>query len=515
MDQTRKTNMLREWKKKRRITMFGYLIIGSIVGIDYSVILSTLYIYLCDVIHTPYPNLCYGAVVTLFNISSTLSGAISGRWVDKTRKIKRYINVILVLQIAGNLMYAIPYSVAFPIIGRILAGISDPFSNVCTGEVLRIYTGDEGTRALWWLASTYSIGFVAGPGIAIFFRHINFNIASIHVNRLNFVGLFIALLGIIALVVSNIMLYDCSAQFDLKAFTKDREMNSYNNDKERSDGVTEHEEADESCEEWHEDQSEDEKSINEAMILKLYRTEPFEKRERAAEIDEFFFQPEHHKRMRQPMPIWSVIKGLGTNVDAILLFVSTFVLVFSLFGTDVLVPLLVENVFRWPMEATSYIFIVFGICYFVVLIVMSTYFTSGFSIYVSTMICIISQLLQYVILYAITVLSQDKIHDIVLFSCFFVCWVIGWCIDAVLIRSLVANMVPSNVQSFTETLRSGVARLATILASFSVPLLVNYLNWCSLVLFVMILFIFVGFVMRLKYFVLPQEIQQWEDSDKE
>ena len=141
-------NALSDWKKKRRSTIIGYIIIGSIVGIDYSVILSTVYLYLRDFIHTPHPNLCYGIIITLFNLSSTLFGAMSGRWVDKTRRIKIYVNIILVLQVIGNVLYTIPYSVAFPIIGRVLAGISDPFSNVCTGEILRIYHGEESTRAL-------------------------------------------------------------------------------------------------------------------------------------------------------------------------------------------------------------------------------------------------------------------------------------------------------------------------------------------------------------------------------
>ena len=42
--------MFEEWKKKRRSTMIGYIIIGSIVGIDYSVILTTVFMYLRDVI---------------------------------------------------------------------------------------------------------------------------------------------------------------------------------------------------------------------------------------------------------------------------------------------------------------------------------------------------------------------------------------------------------------------------------------------------------------------------------
>ena len=368
-------------------------------------ILSTVYMYLRDVIGTDYPNLCYGLIITLFNLSSTISGPICGRWVDRTRKIKTYLNVILTLQLCGNLLYAIPYSVVFPIVGRVLAGISDPFGNVCTGEVLRIYTGEEGTRALWWLASTYSIGFVTGPGVAIFFRDIKFNIGGIRVNHLNFVGFFIAGLGLVALFVCNFMLHDCSRQFDLKEYLRDREqqINKDGGDASSGDvrwdrvsevegyGVIEHKYS------RLDDQEADDKT---------WKVEDFGDDDEMSSTTEqhsvISFDEEFVKTSRDPMPIGKVIRGLGTNPDAILLFTATFVLVFSLFGTDVLVPLLVENVFKWPSEVTSYIFITFGMCYFVLVIVMSTYFTSDLSVYAATMVCVLSQLLQYVLLYAIT-----------------------------------------------------------------------------------------------------------------
>ena len=45
-----------EWKRKRRHTLIGYLIVGVIVGIDYSFMLTTLYLYLEQMIKTPNPR---------------------------------------------------------------------------------------------------------------------------------------------------------------------------------------------------------------------------------------------------------------------------------------------------------------------------------------------------------------------------------------------------------------------------------------------------------------------------
>ena len=49
------------WKKKRRSTFMGYLLVGVMVGIDYSFMFTTLYLYLEQMIKTPNPRLviCY------------------------------------------------------------------------------------------------------------------------------------------------------------------------------------------------------------------------------------------------------------------------------------------------------------------------------------------------------------------------------------------------------------------------------------------------------------------------
>ena len=70
-----------------------------------------------------------------------------------------------------------------------------------------------------------------------------------------------------------------------------------------------------------------------------------------------------------------------------------------------------------------------------------------------------------------------------------------------------ANMVPSQVQSFTETLRAGVARLSTIMAALTTPLLMPYLHWWSMVLIVLTVAIMVCFVVRMPYLREPKEVK--------
>ena len=311
--------------------------------------------------------------------------------------------------------------------------------------------------------------------MAISFKGVSFDVVGMPVNHLNFVGFFIAFLGVFALVICNTMLHDCSAEFDLKDFLRDDET-------ERSSSCGKKE----SCD----DDSTSNDAVNHITDVE----------ENGALLEDFC------KNHQDILPLKSVIKGLFSSPEALLIFISTFILVFSLFGTDVLIPLLIENTFHWPMDVTSYVFISYGIGYFIILVVMSTFFTSRKSVYVATIVCLVCMLLQYVILATLVLLTRNKNRDIALFVLFLFCWLIGWCLDAVLLRTLIANMVPSNIQSFTETLRSGAARISTILASFIFPLVTNYLHWTCVLMFGIMFFILLGFLSNFKQYLHPKEI---------
>ena len=63
------------WKRKRSTTVAGYILVGAMVGLDYSFMFTTLYLYLKNMIKTQNPNLYYGLIVAAYSLSSTLTGA--------------------------------------------------------------------------------------------------------------------------------------------------------------------------------------------------------------------------------------------------------------------------------------------------------------------------------------------------------------------------------------------------------------------------------------------------------
>ena len=89
---------------------------------------------------------------------------------------------------------------------------------------------------------------------------------------------------------------------------------------------------------------------------------------------------------------------------------------------------------------------------------------------------------------------------------------IVWTIEEVLLRNLISTMVPSKVQSFTESIRSGFTRLATIVASATTPLVVSIMDWwCVALIGITILFL-MCFVCRKRHLVKPLEIDFDDDE---
>ena len=95
---------------------------------------------------------------------------------------------------------------------------------------------------------------------------------------------------------------------------------------------------------------------------------------------------------------------------------------------------------------------------------------------------------------------------------FLIFLVLAWSVEDVLVRIMLAKMVPSKIQSFTETLRGGVCKIACIVASITVPMLSTWLHWWAVGILILILLLLVWFIMRRKYFINPQEITFVEDN---
>ena len=84
-----------KWKKKRRNTVVACVIVGIIRGINYSITLATLYLYLTTIIKATKPELFYVIITAAYSCSSAIFGVTSGRLFDKYRRAIIYTNIKL------------------------------------------------------------------------------------------------------------------------------------------------------------------------------------------------------------------------------------------------------------------------------------------------------------------------------------------------------------------------------------------------------------------------------------
>ena len=68
----------KDWKRKRGRTFISFILVGITVGIDYSVVFSTLYLYLRNTIQIEGSQVWYGIIIAVYQISSSLFGLLTG-----------------------------------------------------------------------------------------------------------------------------------------------------------------------------------------------------------------------------------------------------------------------------------------------------------------------------------------------------------------------------------------------------------------------------------------------------
>ena len=456
------------WKLKRRNSLIGFVIVGTIVGIDTSIVFSTLFLYLRDLVKTDRPALWFGVILATFYTSSSIFAGVSGRWLDKTRKVRMYINFSLLVQAIGFLIYAVPYNPLNILAGRFICGIGEPFISVICGEVFRIYTDEESNRAMLWLASTYSFGFIIGPSLNTMFVTIDFYIGWIRINRMNFVAIFMAFCLLVVMIIANYLISNCSAEFDLKEFLSHQEATT---DKDVN----------------HEDEQ------DELIDYDLQHDSETEK-----------MLPVVHQ---ESIPVKNVLRTLATNIDTVLMFTSSFTLMYMLMVASTILPLMVTTELQWGVKGLSILYAIYGIGDFVILMTLAVYCRTNRSIYYTSVLSITNQLLLYVILLILSVVERYFPRDVGLMGLFLLTFVISWIFDDVLVRVMLGKMVPSNIQSFTEGLRCGVAKFSIILATLSTPFVFQYITWVSVGSIIIIFLIILCFIIRRKYLIEPKEVK--------
>jgi len=163
-------------------------------GLEYAIIFPTIWEYLQHLGAHKEQTYWLGLVISAMTLSDMASGLIIGRVVDIYYNIRLLVLVLNVFQVGGGIMYCLASSPALLFVARLISGCGKSISVAFLADICRSTSKSERTPVLLLLNISYQIGLMLGPAVNLILEHININISSFTINKLNAPGLVMAVL---------------------------------------------------------------------------------------------------------------------------------------------------------------------------------------------------------------------------------------------------------------------------------------------------------------------------------
>ncbi|KAM6938119.1 major facilitator superfamily domain-containing protein 8 isoform 1-T3 [Lycodopsis pacificus] len=192
-------------RRKRKLTFFTIGLIFLLSGVEYAVILPTIWRYLQTLDAAPY---FLGFVLSAFSFSGLLTGPLFGHLSDRTQTTKKIILFANCFEIIGNFMYFTGYSKWLLLSSRLVAGIGTGAGSSIFGFLTRSTSPDDRATAFAAVMACRQAGLLIGPAFNIFLRLCDFHLGPFVVNKYTAPGLFMCLLWTLLQVAVILMYWD-------------------------------------------------------------------------------------------------------------------------------------------------------------------------------------------------------------------------------------------------------------------------------------------------------------------
>ena len=139
-------------------------------------------------------------VLSGYSISAVFVGPIVGRLADRFGNIKCIATICFTLHVVGNLVYSIPISAYFPLMGRFMSGMGNAVSGVFYGQIA-LYTFEKYCAQVFiFLDGMFTLGAIFGPLVSSVLLF-NVDILGWEINGGNSPGIVLAIIWFIMLLV--------------------------------------------------------------------------------------------------------------------------------------------------------------------------------------------------------------------------------------------------------------------------------------------------------------------------
>ncbi|KAM4771344.1 major facilitator superfamily domain-containing protein 8-like [Rhinophrynus dorsalis] len=203
MDSLADTDRALQRKRKLTNVVIGFIFLLS--GIEYAVILPTVWMYLQSLGAQPF---FLGLVLSAFSLTELLASPIFGHWSDRTGQTKSVILLSNCFEIAGNFMYFVGISKWFLLGSRLVAGVGSGSGSSIFGYLTRSSSSKERIPVFAMAMACRQAGLLIGPAFNIFLRYSNFQLGPFHVNKFSAPGLFMCALWTLMQLMVLFMFYD-------------------------------------------------------------------------------------------------------------------------------------------------------------------------------------------------------------------------------------------------------------------------------------------------------------------
>ncbi|XP_034743660.1 major facilitator superfamily domain-containing protein 8 [Etheostoma cragini] len=191
--------------QKRNLTFYTIGLIFMLSGIEYAVILPTIWRYLQILEAPPY---FLGLGLSAFSLSGLLTGPLFGLWSDRSRTTKSIILFSNLFEIAGNFMYFIGYSKWLLLFSRLVAGVGAGAGSSIFGFLTQSTRPEDRAGVFAAIMACRQAGLLVGPAFNLFLRLCDFKLGPFVVNKYTSPGIFMCLLWVLLQFVVLALYWD-------------------------------------------------------------------------------------------------------------------------------------------------------------------------------------------------------------------------------------------------------------------------------------------------------------------
>ncbi|XP_074506780.1 major facilitator superfamily domain-containing protein 8 [Sebastes fasciatus] len=191
--------------QKRNLTFYTIGLIFMLSGIEYAVILPTIWRYLQILEAPPY---FLGLGLSAFSLSGLVTGPLFGLWSDRSKTTKSIILFSNLFEIAGNILYFIGYSKWLLFCSRLVAGVGAGAGSSIFGFLTRSTRPEERAGIFAAIMACRQAGLLVGPAFNLFLRLCDFKLGPFVVNKYTSPGIFMCLLWVLLQFVVLAMYWD-------------------------------------------------------------------------------------------------------------------------------------------------------------------------------------------------------------------------------------------------------------------------------------------------------------------